>query len=110
MFTIVSPPNARIAVALPSSVWSRQTKPALVSAISFTGSSAAMNSASSGLSSGALGIPTLSWARWNFPPTAALALARGGFGRLLLDRGAAEARLALGRALVAGLLDRSAHE
>ena len=45
--------NPRIAVALPSSVCSRQMNPGAASAAALTGSSAATKSASSGLSSGA---------------------------------------------------------
>jgi hypothetical protein len=65
MFTISrSSSNARMDVASPSAVCSRQTKPGLASAIALTGASAATNSASSGVSSGSRGIAMLTCARW----------------------------------------------
>src|SRR5215471_19242809 len=57
--------NARTAVALPSSVCSRQTNPGAASARALTGSSAAMKPASCGLSSGARSRPVLTWASTN---------------------------------------------
>ena len=56
--------NARMAVALPSSVWKRHTKPVVASATALIGSSASMNSATSGESTGARRRPTLIWASW----------------------------------------------
>jgi hypothetical protein len=56
--------NARIAVASPASVCSRQTKPGASSAIRLTGSSASTNPASCGESSGASTRPMLHCARW----------------------------------------------
>src|SRR3954452_269782 len=59
--------NAWIEVALPSSVWSRHTKPGAVSAIALSGSSAATKPAISGSSSGSLKRAMFSWARWYGP-------------------------------------------
>ena len=55
--------KARTAVALPSSVCSRQMNPGAASATAFTGSSAAMKPASAWLSTGASSRPILTWAR-----------------------------------------------
>jgi hypothetical protein len=56
--------NTRTAVASPSSVCSRQTKPGAASASAFTGSSASTKPASAGSVSGATGRATLTWASW----------------------------------------------
>src|SRR6266542_627527 len=56
--------KGRICVAFPLSVCSRQTKPGLWSASRLIGSSSAMKSASSVLSTGALGSAMFTWARW----------------------------------------------
>src|SRR4029453_17454363 len=53
-----------MAVASPSSVWSRQTNPGLRSARALTGSSWATKPASSGPSRGARRVAMLTWARW----------------------------------------------
>ena len=64
MFTISrSSPKPRTAVASPSSVINRQTKPGLESASALTGSSRATKSAISGLSSGAFISAMFTWAR-----------------------------------------------
>jgi hypothetical protein len=59
---IMSSSKARMAVASPSGVVSRQMKPGLLSPSRLIGSSRATNSAISGESSGASSRPTLSWA------------------------------------------------
>src|SRR5215469_5749234 len=53
-------------VALPSEVWSRQTKPGLPSATALSSSSRAMNPAMRASSRGALMRPMLTCARWYF--------------------------------------------
>ena len=50
-----SSPKAVIAVASPSSVWSRHTNPGAASAAALTGASRSTNSLSSGESSGSSG-------------------------------------------------------
>src|SRR5919107_1660366 len=52
-----------MAVASPSSVWSRHTNPGLASARALTGSSSATNPASSGPSRGARRVAMFTWAR-----------------------------------------------
>src|SRR5438046_1778787 len=65
-----------IEVALPVSSWSRQTKPGDTSASALIGSSAAMNSATSGASVGATMRPMLIWARWKSSPGSTVELWR----------------------------------
>ena len=55
-----SPGNARMDVALPSSVWRRQTNPEVASARALIGSRLAMNSAVAGSSTGARSRPMFS--------------------------------------------------
>src|SRR5438128_786442 len=63
MFTsIMSSPSTRSAVALPSSVWRRHTKPGAASARAFTGSGSSMKSASWDESGCASTRATFSWA------------------------------------------------
>ncbi len=64
LIRMLSSSKTRTAVASPSSVWRRQTKPGLASARALIGSRAAMNSATCGSSTGATSRPTLTCARW----------------------------------------------
>ena len=58
-----SSPKGRMAVASPSSVWSRQTNPGWPSARALMGSSWATKPASSGVSSGYRRVAMFTWAR-----------------------------------------------
>src|SRR4029453_16671924 len=60
---IRSSSKGRMAVASPSSVWSRHTNPGLASARALTGSSSATKPASSGPSRGARRVAMFTWAR-----------------------------------------------
>src|SRR5215203_7033933 len=89
-----------MAVASPSSVWSRQMNPGLWSARALSGSSWATNPASSGPSSGARRVARLTWARW----WAAMASANHGpvsMSILIVFRSARLRRVAHGHAAAA---------
>src|SRR6185295_9486268 len=58
--------NTRIAVALPLSSLSRQTKPGEASAMALTRSSSFMKSALAGSDGGLRNLPIFTWARWYF--------------------------------------------